>query len=103
MHDDDHKKIGSAMYLNKSNGQYIPFRVSIDGANCTLIQPMLDKIDQEIWYKDIDNSTYWCYYKYLECRDDNMIYLSDDFQKYMIDLNDPQLDQNGKKVLLLSN
>ncbi len=25
MRDDEHKKIGSATYLNKTNGQYIPF------------------------------------------------------------------------------
>ena len=42
MHDDKAKKIGSATYLNKSNGQYIPFRIYMDGTNCNLIQPMLD-------------------------------------------------------------
>jgi hypothetical protein len=42
MHDDKDKKIGSAMYLNKSNGQYIPFKVYLDGASCDLIQPMLN-------------------------------------------------------------
>ena len=41
MHDDKGKKIGSATYLNKSTGEYIPFRVYMDGANCDLIRPML--------------------------------------------------------------
>ncbi len=43
MHDDKKLKIGSATYLNKSNGKYIPFGVLMHGTNCTLIQPMLDK------------------------------------------------------------
>ena len=48
MHDDEHKKIGSATYLNKSNGEYIPFKLNLYGTNCTLIQPMLDKTNQMI-------------------------------------------------------
>ena len=42
MHDDKDKKIGSATYLSKTNGQYIPFKVLMGGTNCDLIQPMLD-------------------------------------------------------------
>ena len=42
MRDNKDKKIGSAMYLNKSNGQYIPIRVRMNGTDCTLIKPMLD-------------------------------------------------------------
>ena len=48
MYHDKDKKIGSATYLNKSNGHYIPFRVEMSGTNCTLIQPMLDKTNQMI-------------------------------------------------------
>jgi hypothetical protein len=57
MHDDKAKKLGSATYLNKSNGLYIPFVVRLDGTNCTMIQPMLDKNDQAIGYINKDNST----------------------------------------------
>ncbi len=42
MHDDKAKKIGSATYLNKSTGEYIPFYIEMIGASCDLIQPMLD-------------------------------------------------------------
>jgi hypothetical protein len=42
MHDKD-KKIGSATYLNKSSAEYIPFGVYMGGANCSLIQPMLEE------------------------------------------------------------
>jgi hypothetical protein len=78
MHDEKAKKIGSATYLNKINGEYIPFEFWIGGANCTLIQTMLDKTDQKIIYIDKKNSNYTCKYNYLECRDD-VIYLSLDF------------------------
>ena len=57
MRDDKDKKIGSATYLNKTNGQYIPFKIQMDGANCKLIQQILDKTDQEIYYKNKDNNT----------------------------------------------
>jgi hypothetical protein len=50
MHYGKAKKIGSAMYLNKSNGKYIPFKVFLKGADCTLIQQMLDKTGQAIRY-----------------------------------------------------
>ncbi len=56
-----------------------------------------------IFYIDKDNRVYSCNYNYLECRDGDKIYLSDDFQKYMIDFNDPQLDQHGNIVPLLTN
>jgi hypothetical protein len=52
MRDDKAKKIGSAMYLNKSNGLYIPFNVQMLGKNCTLIQPMLDQADHWIIFTD---------------------------------------------------
>ncbi len=55
MRDDDHKKIGSATYLKKSTGLYIPFWLKLDGTNCDLIQPMLDKADQDIWFINKDN------------------------------------------------
>ncbi len=42
MRDDKDKKIGSATYLNKSNGQYIPFGINMGRIDCKLIQPMLD-------------------------------------------------------------
>ncbi len=57
MHYGKAKKIGSAMYLNKSNGKYIPFKVFLKGADCTLIQQMLDKTGQAIRYQDKNNST----------------------------------------------
>ena len=38
MHDDGHNKIGSATYLNKSNGEYIPFKLWMSGTNCDRIQ-----------------------------------------------------------------
>ena len=38
MRDDKDKKIGSATYLNKSNGKYIPFGVFMTGVYCPLIQ-----------------------------------------------------------------
>ncbi len=46
----NHKKyrIGSATYLNKPTGPFIPFGVWREGANCTLIRSMLDKTLQEI-------------------------------------------------------
>ena len=43
---DKAKKIGSAMYLNKSIGPYIPFEIRMDGTNCTLIKPMLNETIQ---------------------------------------------------------
>jgi hypothetical protein len=42
MHDDKDKKIGSATYLTKGSGLYIPFQIGMDGTSCKLIQPMLD-------------------------------------------------------------
>ena len=48
MHDDKAKKIGSATYLNKSIGSYIPFRLNMIGTNSKLIKPMLDESDQWI-------------------------------------------------------
>ena len=42
MYNNKLKKIGSATYLNKINGMYIPFRVWMRGTNCNLIQPMLN-------------------------------------------------------------
>ncbi len=50
------KKIGSATYLNKTNGEYIPFEVLMVGTNCDLIKPMLDKTHQRILYIDKDKS-----------------------------------------------
>ena len=55
MRDNKDKKIGSAMYLNKSNGQYIPIRVRMNGTDCTLIKPMLDEAFQRIGYINKDN------------------------------------------------
>ena len=55
MHDDKDKKIGSAMYLNKSNGEYIPFKVSMSYAYFNLIQPMLDNTYPLIYYIDKKN------------------------------------------------
>ena len=52
---DKDKKIGSATYLNKSNETYIPFEVRMDGTNCKLIKPMLDKTNQYILYINKDN------------------------------------------------
>jgi hypothetical protein len=43
---DKAKKIGSAMYLKKGIGPYISFKLWMDGTNCTLIKPMLDKTIQ---------------------------------------------------------
>jgi hypothetical protein len=54
MHDDKAKKIGSATYLNKTNGEYIPIEVLMAGTNCDLIKPMLDKTHQRILYIDKD-------------------------------------------------
>ena len=56
MHDDKAKKIGSAKYLNKSNGEYIPFGVRMSGTNCTYIQKMLDEINQTIGFIDKNDS-----------------------------------------------
>ncbi len=68
MHDDKAKKIGSATYLNKSIGPYIPFKLRMDGTNCKLIKPMLDKSIQYFYYINKDNKEYYtCEYKYLEC------------------------------------
>ena len=33
----DNKQIGAAKYLNKTNGDYIPFRMLIGGTNCSHI------------------------------------------------------------------
>ncbi len=55
MRDDKTKKIGSATYLNRSNGVYIPFDVVM--GDCTLIQPMLIKSFQIISYIDKDKRT----------------------------------------------
>ena len=55
MRDDKDKKIGSATYLNKSNGKYIPFGVFMTGVYCPLIQSMLNKTEQKIYYKIKDN------------------------------------------------
>ena len=57
MRDDKTKKIGSATYLNRSNGIYIPFDVVMGEANCSLIQPMLIKSFQIISYIDKDKRT----------------------------------------------
>ncbi len=56
MHNDEKLKIGSATYLNKSNGYYIPFKLYMYGTNCTLIKPMLDETVQNISYIDKNNS-----------------------------------------------
>ena len=58
MHDDKIKKIGSATYLNKSNGLYIPFNVQMSGTNCTLIKPMLNETIQQIEYINKNNGRY---------------------------------------------
>ncbi len=42
MHDDKDKKIGSATYLTKGSGLYIPFQIKMNGTNCTIIQKTLD-------------------------------------------------------------
>ncbi len=42
------KKIGSAIYLNKSNGKYIPFELSMDGTNCEQFKEML--YEQKFFY-----------------------------------------------------
>ncbi len=57
MHDDKAKKIGSATYQNKTIGLFIPFLILTDGADCSLIQPMLDKANQVISYLNKDNKT----------------------------------------------
>ncbi len=55
MRDDKAKKIGSAMYLNKSISPYISFGLRMDGTNCKLIKPMLDRTYQQIDYISKDN------------------------------------------------
>ena len=35
MHDDKDKKIGSATYLTKGNGLFIPFEIGMSGKDCT--------------------------------------------------------------------
>ena len=49
------KTIGEAKYLQKGNGDYIPFRVAISDINCDTINSMLDKTAQEILYISKDN------------------------------------------------
>ncbi len=58
MRDDKAKKIGSATYLNKIIGPYIPFEIRMDGTNCTLIKPMLNETIQQIEYINKDNGRY---------------------------------------------
>ena len=48
-------KIGSATYINKSDGEYIPFRVRFHGTNCNFIQQMVDEPSQTLEYIDKDN------------------------------------------------
>ena len=96
-------KIESASYLKKNTGLYIPFALQMDGTNCTYIKPMLSRSEQVISFINKDNKDYSCRFNYLECKDDYWIYISDDFQKYLIDKNDPQLDEHGKIVNLLTN
>ena len=55
MHHNFINKIGSASYLNKSNGLYIPFEVRMYGTNCTLIQKSLKK-EQLIVFIDKNNN-----------------------------------------------
>ena len=55
MHDDEKSKIGSATYLNKSKGYYIPFGLWMKGTDCELIQPMLDRTNQYFFYINKDN------------------------------------------------
>ncbi len=57
MHDDKDKKIGSATYLKKNSGLYIPFQIKMDGTSCKQIQPMLDLTQQLIGFKDKKNKT----------------------------------------------
>ena len=38
----DQKLIGAANYLQKSDQLFIPFKIRIDGADCTKIKPMID-------------------------------------------------------------
>ena len=37
MYEDKNKRIGSATYLKRNSGQYIPFGVWLGGTDCTLI------------------------------------------------------------------
>ena len=39
------KIIGEAQYLNKSNGDYIPFRIKMTNTNCHKIRPILNQTD----------------------------------------------------------
>jgi hypothetical protein len=55
MYDDKDKKIGSATYLNKTDGQYIPISVIVQNTNCNLIQPMLNETYQRIFYIGNEN------------------------------------------------
>ena len=46
------------MYLNKSNGQYIPFVLEIIARTCDDIQPILDKPGlQRIFFIDKETNT----------------------------------------------
>ncbi len=56
MHHNFINKIGSASYLNKSNGLYIPFEIKMQGTNCALIKPSLEKNKDLITYIDKDNN-----------------------------------------------
>ena len=56
MHHNFINKIGSASYLNKSNGLYIPFELRMHGTNCALIKPSLENNKQLITYIDKDNN-----------------------------------------------
>ena len=57
MRDDKYKKIGSAMYLDRSSGRLISFKVTMNGTNCNLIKPMLDETYQTISYIDKNDIT----------------------------------------------
>ena len=40
-----HKEIGQVLYLNKSNGDYIPFYLEIQKNDCNGILPILNDAD----------------------------------------------------------
>ena len=48
----DNKTIRKAIYLKKSNGDYIPFRIRLSNSNCSKIQKMINKTVQQIYYID---------------------------------------------------
>jgi hypothetical protein len=44
------KTIGEAKYLQKGNGDYIPFRMEIEGSNCDKFNKMIESSNLMIKY-----------------------------------------------------